>query len=65
MFYIFHEEDYQLNGKSLTQYEAVKLLKPLKQCEEYNFLKEVDSIALRISIENLYKSYNNFYKKKG
>lgn len=65
MFYILHEEDYQLNGKSLTQYEAVKLLNPLKQCEEYNFLKEVDSIALRISIENLYKSYNNFYKKKG
>ena len=57
MFLNFHEEDYKLNGKSLSQYDAVNLLSKLKKCEDYNFLNEVDSSALRISIEDLYQSY--------
>ena len=65
MFLNLHEEDYQLNGKSLSQYEAVNLLSKLKKCEDYNFLNEVDSSALRISIEDLYQSYQAFFKRKG
>ena len=64
MFLNLHEEDYQLNGKSLSQYEAVNLLSKLKKCEDYDFLNEVDSSALRISIEDLYQSYQAFFKRK-
>ena len=65
MFLNQHEEDYKINGKSLCQYDAVKLLSPLKECADYSFLNAVDSSALRITVENLYKAYNKFFKKKG
>lgn len=65
MFLNQHEEDYKINGKSLCQYDAVKLLSPLKKCVDYSFLNAVDSSALRITVENLYKAYNKFFKKKG
>ena len=65
MFLNQHEEDYKNNGKSLCQYDAVKLLSPLKECADYSFLNAVDSSALRITVENLYKAYNKFFKKKG
>ena len=64
MFLNLHEEDYKLNGSSLSQYDAVKLLSKLKKCEDYEFLKDVDSSALRIAIEDLYASYNLFYKSR-
>jgi putative transposase len=64
MFLNLHEEDYKLNGSSLSQYDAVKLLSHLKKCEGYEFLKDVDSSALRIAIEDLYASYNLFYKSR-
>ena len=64
MFLNLHEEDYKLNGSSLSQYNAVKLLSKLKKCEGYEFLKDVDSSALRIAIEDLYASYNLFYKSR-
>ena len=57
MFLNLHEEDYQLNKKSLSQYEAVNLLSKLKKCEDYNFLNEVDSSTLRITVEDLFTSY--------
>lgn len=49
-------------GKCLNQYETVKLLPELK--EHYSFLKEVDSIALQKSVENLANSYDRYYKKQ-
>ena len=64
MFLDLHEEDYKLNGSSLSQYDAVKLLSKFKKCEGYEFLKDVDSSALRIAIEDLYASYNLFYKSR-
>ena len=64
MFLNLHEEDYKLNGKSLSQYDAVNLLSKLKKCEDYNFLNEVDSTVLRITIEDLYATYKGFYKHK-
>lgn len=64
MFLNLHEEDYKLNGKSLSKFDAIKLLSPLKKQEGYTFLSEVDSSALRIVIEELYTAYDAFYKHK-
>jgi putative transposase len=49
-------------GKFLNKYETVKSLPELKK--HYTFLKEVDSIALQKSVENLADSYDRFYKKQ-
>jgi putative transposase len=49
-------------GKCLNKFETVKSLPDLKK--QYEFLKEVDSIALQKSVENLADSYDRFYKKQ-
>jgi putative transposase len=49
-------------GRCLNKYETVKSVKELK--EHYSFLKEVDSIALQKSVENLADSYDRYYKKQ-
>jgi putative transposase len=49
-------------GTYLNKYETVKALPELKKyC---TFLKEVDSIALQKSVENLADSYDRYYKKQ-
>ncbi|WP_066292119.1 IS200/IS605 family element RNA-guided endonuclease TnpB [Bacillus sp. FJAT-29937] len=49
-------------GKYLNKYETVKSLPELKK--HYEFLKEVDSIALQKSVENLADSYGRYYKRQ-
>ena len=49
-------------GKFLNKNETVKSVKELKK--QYLFLKEVDSIALQKSAENLADSFNRYYKKQ-
>jgi len=49
-------------GKCLNKYETVKSVTELKK--QYSFLKEVDSIALQKSVENLVDSYDRYYKKQ-
>ncbi len=49
-------------GKCLNKYETVKSVKELKK--QYSFLKEVDSIALQKSVENLAESYDRYYKRQ-
>ncbi|MGG3892207.1 RNA-guided endonuclease TnpB family protein, partial [Metabacillus fastidiosus] len=49
-------------GEFLNKYETVKALPYLKK--HYTFLKEVDSIALQKSVENLADSYSRYYKKQ-
>ncbi|MDR7000102.1 transposase, partial [Neobacillus niacini] len=49
-------------GEFLNKYESVKALPELKK--HYDFLKEVDSIALQKSVENLADSYGRYYKKQ-
>ncbi|MDF2857006.1 MAG: transposase [Neobacillus sp.] len=49
-------------GTCLNKFETVKSLPELKK--QYPFLKEVDSIALQKSIENLADSYSRYYKKQ-
>ncbi|MGM9929258.1 MAG: IS200/IS605 family element RNA-guided endonuclease TnpB [Bacillus sp. (in: firmicutes)] len=52
----------QWKSDFLNKYDTVKQLPALKK--EYSFLKEVDSIALQKSVENLADSYNRYYKKQ-
>jgi len=49
-------------GKWLNKYETIKSLPELKK--HYEFLKEVDSIALQKAVENLSDSYDRYYKKQ-
>ncbi|WP_396897513.1 IS200/IS605 family element RNA-guided endonuclease TnpB [Niallia endozanthoxylica] len=49
-------------GKCLNKHETVKAIPELKK--QYSFLKEVDSIALQKSVENLADSYERYYKKQ-
>lgn len=49
-------------GGCLNKYQTVKELPHLKK--HYAFLKEVDSIALQKSVENLAASFDRYYKKQ-
>jgi putative transposase len=49
-------------GTCLNKYETVKSLPQLKK--QYEFLKEVDSIALQKSVENLADAHDRYYKKQ-
>jgi putative transposase len=49
-------------GKCLNKYETVNAIPELKR--QYSFLKEVDSIALQKSVENLADSYARYYNKQ-
>ena len=49
-------------GEYLNKKEVIKSLPKLKK--HYEFLKEVDSIALQKSVENLADSYDRYYKKQ-
>ena len=49
-------------GEYLNKHKTVKSVKELKK--QYPFLKEVDSIALQKSVENLADSYDRYYKKQ-
>jgi putative transposase len=49
-------------GTFFHKYESVKQLPELKK--QYPFLKEVDSIALQKSVENLHDAYTRYYQKQ-
>lgn len=49
-------------GEFFNKYTSVKAVRQLK--EHYPFLKEVDSISLQKSVENLADSYQRYYKKQ-
>lgn len=49
-------------GTYFKKYDTIKALPALKK--QYPFLKEVDSIALQKSVENLWDSYDRYYKKQ-
>ena len=49
-------------GGYLNKYDTIKALPELKK--HYEFLKEVDSIALQKSVENLADAYDRYYKKQ-
>ena len=49
-------------GEYFNKYDMIKALPELKK--HYEFLKEVDSIALQKSVENLADAYDRYYKKQ-
>ncbi len=49
-------------GEFFNRYESVKAVRQLK--EHYHFLKEVDSISLQKSVENMADAYQRYYKKQ-
>ncbi|CAH0346725.1 IS200/IS605 family element RNA-guided endonuclease TnpB [Bacillus sp. CECT 9360] len=49
-------------GQYFNKNETIKSLPELKR--QYDFLKDVDSIALQKSVENLADSYDRYYKKQ-
>jgi len=51
----------QWKGQFFSKFDAIKILPELKS--NHLFLKEVDSIALQASIENLGEGYRRYYKK--
>ena len=58
-----HFLDYQKNNGFKKSFDLCKDLKVLNN--EYEFLKEVDSCALRCAIFNLENAYKNFFAKRG
>lgn len=52
------------NGISVGYSGTCVMLTALKQQEEFNFLKELDSIALQQSLRDLDKGYKKFFAKK-
>ncbi len=51
------------DNKSLSRFDMIKLIPSL--CEEYAFLKEVDSCSLRCAVFDLINGLERFYKGKG
>lgn len=54
---------YQEDKSSMTYNQCSRDLTLLKQTEEYNFLAEVDSIALIETLRHLDTAYQNFFKR--
>src|SRR5699024_2851522 len=57
-------EEYKKTGKGLSYNKCATMIPALKKSDEYNWLKEVDSIALQSSVKNLEDSFNRFFKKQ-
>ena len=52
-------------GEKVNYADTCALLTIMKQTEEYEFLKEVDSVALQQALRDLDRAYKNFYKLSG
>ena len=55
---------YKETGKFLTAYDFSKILTELKKTEEFSWLNEISSKALKDSIMSCEKSFKRFFKKK-
>lgn len=60
-FLALTEHTYEETGKTVTHNERSAMLPKLKNGERTNFLKEVDSIALQSSVEDLDDGYKRFF----
>src|SRR5690625_911278 len=61
-FLAIWQDTYKETGKGLTYHSCSSKLPSLKN--EYEWLKEVDSIALQSSLQNLADSFLRFFKKR-
>ena len=55
---------YKTSKKSLSKFDLIKLLSPLKKEQETSFLKEVNSQSLQAAIYSLDNAYKKFFKEK-
>lgn len=55
---------YQSEKVSLSRFELQARLPNMKKSEEFEFLKEVNSLTLQASLENLDKAYTKFFREK-
>ena len=55
---------YKISKKSVSKFDLIKLLSPLKKEQETSFLKEVNSQSLQAAIYNLDNAYKRFFKEK-
>ena len=55
---------YKETGKFLSGYDFSKIVTKLKKTEEFSWLNEISSKAIKDSIMTCEKSYKNFFKKK-
>jgi len=55
---------YSKTGKGLSYHSCSAMLPKMKKREETKWLKEVDSIALQSSLENLADSFSGFFNKQ-
>ena len=62
-YYQEHKDDKAKKG--LSTYDCAKYLPLWKSDPELDFLKDVDSIALQSSNEDLGRAYENFFRKRG
>ena len=58
------EELYKAGEKHLSRFDMTKLIKPLKNDREHEWLKEVSNASLQIVCQDLQKSYDGFFKKR-
>ena len=56
---------FEQDGKYLSTFDMIRLLKPLKEQEGFRWLYEVSNASLQIICRDLNKSYQKFFKKKG
>ena len=52
------------NGNKIGYSQTSAMLTELKRCEDFAFLKEVDSIALQQSLRDLDRGFVNFFQKR-
>ena len=55
---------YKETGKFLSGYDFSKIVTQIKKTEEFSWLNEISSKAIKDSIMTCEKSYKNFFKKK-
>ena len=54
---------YEKDKKTLTYKDNAKALTELKKCEDYSWLKEVNSQSLQATLKDLNLAYDRFFKK--
>lgn len=57
-------ERYKNGEKHLSGFDMIRLLTPLKQSEEYVWLREVSNTSLQRTCSSLAEDYNSFFKKR-
>lgn len=55
---------YETNKKNINKFEMCSMVTKMKKQEEYNWLKEINSQSLNVSIYNLEKAYTHFFRDK-